>query len=412
MNRVFSFTAAMLLSLFMTGHARADQVLDWNLVAKTAIVNNAGKPPTSASVILANVHGAIHDAVQAIDGQYAPYAYTPAALDPQASREAAVVSAGYHVLIAVFPGQSEFLNGAYGASLAAIPNGDVKDRGIAVGQAAAESMLAARAGDGYEALVGYVPGSGPGVWQPTPPARLPALTPWMAQLRPFTLRSPDQFRADGPPSLGSVLWAEDYNEVKVYGAAVGSPRTAAQTELARFWTEHPAAQYSRIWRELASSRGLSISENARLFAMLSFGWADALVACWESKYHFNFWRPVTAIRAGETDGNAATEPDPGWTPVAGTPNHPEYPAAHTASGGAIAAVIEEFFGTKKVQIPLSSAVTGTSYVVLSTDDLVKDLIDARVLGGMHYRTSGHHGAVMGHKVGGWLAKHYFSPVAR
>jgi hypothetical protein len=273
-------------------------------------------------------------------------------------------------------------------------------------------MLSSRADDGFEAPVPFMPGSGPGVWQPTPPAFLPALTPWMAGLRPFTLTSPHQFRADGPPALSSAQWTEDYNEIKAYGAAVGSLRTPAQTELGRFWAEHPVAQYTRIWRDLASAQGLSTSENARLFAMLSFGLADALVACWESKYHFQFWRPVTAIRAGDSDRNACTAPDAAWSSAMPTPNHPEYPAAHSTAAGAQATVIAEFFGTKKVPLPLSSAVTGTAYVLDSTDDFVKELIEARIMGGMHYRTSAVHGAVMGRKVGGWLARQYFQPVSR
>jgi hypothetical protein len=410
--RRLGYTLAASLAIAGVGPARSDTVTDWNLVAKTAIVNNAGKPPTTGSAVLAYMHGAIYDAVQAIEGQYTPYAYVPAALDPSASREAAVVSAGYHVLSAVFPGQSAFLDGARLNSLAAIPDGDSKDRGLAIGAAAAAAMLANRANDGFEAPVAFVPGSGPGVWQPTPPAFLPALSPWMAQLRPFSMTSPEQFRADGPPALGSAQWVEDYNEIKAYGAAVGSLRTAAQTELGRFWIEHPVAQYTRMWRELASAQGLSTSENARFFAMLSFSWADALVASFESKYHFQFWRPVTAIRAGDSDGNAGTAPDAAWSSAQPTPNHPEYPAAHSASAAAQATVIEEFFGTKKVPIPLSSAVTGTAYVVGSTDDFVKELIEARIMGGMHYRTSGVHGAVMGRKVGGWLARQYFQPVVR
>ena len=410
-NRAAALLGIAAAVLLQAPAVRADVVTDWNLVAKTSIVNNAGKPPTTGSAVLAYMHGAIYDAVQAIDGQYKPYAYTPAALDSSASRDAAVVSAGYHVLSAVFPGQNAFLDGARSISLAAIPDGESKDRGIAIGAAAAAAMLANRANDGLEAPGAFVPGSGPGAWQPTPPALLPALSPWMAQLRPFSMTSTDQFRADGPPALTSAQWAEDYNEIKAYGAAVGSLRSLAQTELGRFWIEHPVAQYTRIWRDLATAQGLSTSENARFFAMLSFGWADALIASFESKYYFQFWRPVTAIRAGDSDGNAGTAPDSAWSSAQPTPNHPEYPAAHSASAAAQAAVIEEFFGTKKVPLPLSSAVTGTAYVLGSTDDFVKELIEARIMGGMHYRTSGVHGAVMGSKVGGWLTKHYFQPVS-
>lgn len=418
MKRLLQPLAYLALAVVVLTGARparadaADPVIRWNLITKTAIVDNAGKPPTSGAVIQAYVHGAVYDAVNAIEGQYTPYAWTPAALDPTASREAAVASAAYHVLVSVFPLQGAYLGGQYAASLAGIADGDAKDRGIAIGAAAAQAMLAFRAGDGFEAPVAHTPGSGPGIWQPTPPAFLPALSPWMARLRPFTLTSPSQFRADGPPLLTSRQWAEDYNEVKAYGAAIGSLRTPEQTELARFWAEHPLAQYSRIWRELATAKELTLSENARFFAMLSMGWADALLACWESKFFYSFWRPVTAIRAGHTDGNAATAPDLGWSPLVVTPNHPEYPAAHSASAGAISGVIEEFFGTKRVEIVLSSAVTGTSHTVGSTDDFAKELIEARIYGGMHYRTSGQHGVVMGGKTARWLSRHFFAPVQK
>jgi hypothetical protein len=405
-----SIIAVLVLAGVQT--ASADVVTDWNLVAKTAIVNNAGKPPTTGAAILSYVHGAVYDAVEAIDGRHEPYAYRPVALAPSASREAAVASAAYHILVTFFPTQQAFLDGAYSSSLAAIPDGAAKTAGIGIGASSSAAMFAHRVGDGLEASVPYVPGAGPGVWQPTPPAFLPALTPWAALLRPFTMTSTDQFRAEGPPSLDSAQWAEDYNEAKAYGAAVGSSRTPEQTELGRFWTENPTAQYTRIWRDLAIARGLTVSENARLFAMLSMAFADALIAAWDSKFFYNFWRPVTAIRAGDTDGNADTTADLAWSSAQGTPNHPEYPAAHSTAGSAISGVIAEFFGTKKVQIVLSSAVTGTSHVVDSTDDFAKELIEARIFGGMHYRTSGRHGVAMGGKVTNWLSKHFFAPVGQ
>jgi hypothetical protein len=402
--------AMVCLSNTLSRPATADPVIDWNRIAKNAVVDREPKSSVTGLVILAYMHGAIYDAVNAIDRQHVPYAWHPATLDSSASKEAAVTSAAYNVLIHALPSQSAYLNEVYTGSLKDIPDGDAKKRGIALGEEAAKVMLALRKADGFEASIPYTPSSGSGVWQPTPPGLLPAIAPWAARLRPFTLTSPWQFRADGPTSLNSVQWVKDYHESKIYGAAEGSRRTPAQTELGRFWTEHSLAQYSRIWRDLATAQGLSLAENARFFAMLSIGAVDAIIAVFDSKYHYNFWRPVTAIRAGETDGNPKTEPDRHWSSAQITPNHPEYPAGHPASAGVFAQIIEAFFGTRRVRIVLSSAVTGTSYTIENTEELPKSVSDARVFGGMHYRTSCQEGVAMGRKVGRWLCQHYFRPV--
>src|SRR5262249_4424590 len=188
--------------------------------------------------------------------------------------------------------------------------------------------------EGAKAFGPYRRGGGPGVWQPTPPAFLPALTPEIARVQPLTLLSPSQFRAEPPPALNSETWVRDYNETKQLGAAAGSARTPEQTDLARFISDQPTMQWNRAWRGIATARGLSLVDNARFFAMLTTAGADALIACWDSKFFYNFWRPVTAIRAGDTDGNSNTTPDPNWIGVVVTPNHPEYPAAHGCFSGA------------------------------------------------------------------------------
>jgi hypothetical protein len=349
--------------------------------------------------------------VNAIDGRFSVFAVSPSNASPQASQEAAVVAAAHHVLKTFFPSQA-FLDTAYDASLAGIPPGSTRDQGVAIGVEVATAFLALRANDGRNAVVAYTFGSGPGVYQLTPGAPAPPaspFTPWVAQMKPFTLISPSQFRADGPPHLTSAQWAEDFNEVKVMGALNDSERTTNQTEIGRFYQENPAAQLIRNFRNFAAAQPLSLADRARLLAALHITTADAVIACFDSKYFFNFWRPVTAIRAADTDDNEATEPDPGWLSLVPTPNHPEYPAAHGAVSTAYAEALRHFFGTKKVTITLTSTITGTAHTFHRTDDIIKEIIVARIYGGMHYRTSGVHGSVIGKNVAHWVAKHYFQP---
>ncbi len=399
-------------SLRWPGVAGADAVTDWSDIAQTAIVTNAGRPAPAAVVDAAYVFATVYDAVNAIDGRFSVFAVSPSNASPQASQEAAVVAAAHHVLKTFFPSQQAFLDTAYAASLARIPLGSTRDQGVAIGVEVATAFLALRANDGRNAVVAYTFGSGPGVYQLTPGAPEPPaspLTPWIAQMKPFTLISPSQFRADGPPHLTSAQWAEDFNEVKVMGALNDSERTTNQTEIGRFYQENPAAQLIRNFRNFAAAQPLSLADRARLLAALHITTADAVIACFDSKYFFNFWRPVTAIRAADTDDNEATEPDPGWLSLVPTPNHPEYPAAHGVVSTAYAEALRHFFGTKKVTITLTSTITGTAHTFHSTDDIIKEIIVARIYGGMHYRTSGVHGSVIGKKVAHWVAKHYFLP---
>jgi PAP2 superfamily len=390
----------------------ADAVTFWNETAITTAAVHAGRPPAAVFVDLAYVHAAVYDAVVAIRGGYQPYAVAIENAPPGASAEAAVATAAHRVLITMFRADSAYLDARYALSLGSIPDGAAKDDGIAVGEQAAAGLLAARAGDGWNAPISYVPQPGPGHWQPTPPAFAPAISPWMAVMRPFTFDTGSAFRAEPPPALDSAQWAEDYNETQLFGAANSPVRTQEQTEIGRFYAEHTGIQYARIFREFASLQGLELADAARLFAMLYVTGADALIACWDSKYFYGFWRPVTAIRAGDTDGNPLTDPDLFWTPLAPTPGHPEYPAAHGTFTAAIAETLSQFFGSKKVTITLTSTVAGSGAprTFESTVDMIHEIVDARVYGGMHYRTSGVRGVVLGKKVANWVLKHYFHPV--
>jgi hypothetical protein len=390
-----------------------DAVLDWNAHAADAIVTVGGQVPPRALIRLAMVHLAIYDAVNAIEGlPYESYASAPT-VDRPASAEAAAATAAHDVLVALFPAQMADLDAKYVASLAALPDGAAKVNGISIGQQAATAILAARARDGRDDTVTYVPGSGPGVWVPTPPAFLTAQAPETRFVQPFALNSGSQFRPEGPPSLASDEWARDYNEIKTLGPAVGSTRTPEQTDIARFWSDSPPLQWNRAWRTLSVARGLGLADNARYFAMLTTASADALIACWDAKYSYNFWRPVTAIRAGDSDGNPATAPDPAWIGLLVTPNHPEYPAAHGCFSGASTQTLKHFFGSDAIDFSIDSRVAGVvspvrTYARLS--DALREVLDARIYGGMHYRHSTRVGAKMGEQVSKYTTTHFFRPV--
>ena len=244
-----------------------------------------------------------------------------------------------------------------------------------------------------------------------PPPPIAPLAPWLAVAKPFALKSPDQFRPAGPPSLTSHKWAEVYNETKDYGALNNSLRTPEQTEIGLFYgVENGTIQYNRIFRNFAAAQGFSLADSARFFAQLYVTQADAFIACFDGKYHFNFWRPATAIQAGDTDGNDNTVADPNWLPLVITPAHPEYPAAHGAVTGSYATFLRLFFGTKHVHITLSSMATNTERTFDNTDDLLTEIINARIYGGMHYRTSVEDGIKVGKRVARWVARNYFQPV--
>lgn len=396
--------------LWFPAGAKADKVTDWNEIATIAIATNAGSGPPATTVNLAYVHAAIYDAVNAIDRRYSVYAVSLDIVPQDASQDAAAVAAAYNVLLGLYPTQQPYLDSVYATSLATIPDGQPKVDGIAVGAQVAARFLAMRSCDGRNANITYVPGSGPGVWQPTPPAFLPALTPWVAQMRPFAILSPFQFRAAPPPELASKQWAKDYKEIKSLGSINSTDRTAEQTEIGRFYGEHVGIQFARIFRDFALASGMGLADNARLFAQLYLSVADALIAVWDSKFHYSFWRPVTAIPAGDIDGNPATDPDPNWLPLLTTPNHPEYPAAHGAFTGAYAEALRQFFGTKHVTITLTSSVTGTSRTFDNTNRLIKEIIEARIYAGLHYRFSDEAGVAIGRDVAQWVAKYYFRPV--
>jgi hypothetical protein len=383
-------------------------VTDWNTIASQTIVHNAGKTPAASSVWFAYAAIASYDAVNAIDQQHEPFYYFDRA-SRRASKEAAALAAAHRVLVRYFPAQQATLDTDYAVSLASISaDPTAKSAGLAVGEASAAAIIAARTGDGLEADVPYTPGSGPGVWQPTPPKYLPAATPWLAQMRPFTLKSPSQFLPDGPTPLDSVQWERDYIITGALGAANGSLRTPAQTEIGLFWTESTSQQYARAFNYLAENQKLDVAESTRLMAILWTGFADAAIGCFNGKYHYSFWRPVTAIPAG--GGNTALTADPAWMSLGTTPNHPEYPAAHACVTGALSQLIQGYFGTPKVHIVVDSlAFTDGvhTHVFENTNDLFGEVFWARIYAGFHYYHSLEDGGTLGRRVAHQLLHKHF-----
>ncbi len=281
-----------------------------------------------------------------------------------------------------------------------------------MGEEAAAALITARAGDSLEANVPYTPGSGPGVWQPTPPKFAPALAPWLAQMHPFTMRGASQFLPDGPTPLNSEEWADDYNLTRVLGEVDSTVRTPAQSEIGLFWTEHPGKQYGRAFNYLVANYGLNAMESARLMAILWTGTADAAIGCWNAKFTYNFWRPVTAIGVGGGNPNLVADAD--WTPLGITPNHPEYPAAHGCVTGAVASLIRDYFRTRKVHIVVDS-LAFTDGVHTHTFDDTRDLFEevfwARIYAGFHYHHSLEDGGTLGRRVSKQLFRRNFRALA-
>ncbi len=402
--------ASLILALGApAGAARADVVADWNATTQSVLVATNGSP----GVYYAMVHAAIYDAVNAIDRRHQVFAVRPTTNADGASKEAAAAAAAYHVLLSLYPNQQALLDPAYTSSLAAVPDGIPKTKGVAVGTEVAAAWLAYRAGDGREASVPYAFQDGPGQYQGTPPALLDPVTPWVAKMRPFTLIRPSQFRAEGPPDLTSYRYAEDLHATESLGAINSTTRTAEQTEIGLFHTESPTTFWPRNIRAFVATQHLDVSASARLFAMVFVGFGDASIACWDSKFYFNRWRPVTAIPLADNDRNAATDTDETWLPLAPTPPHPEYPAAHGCVAGAILEMLNVFFHTKHLNITLTSTVAGSiPHAFTNTDDVIDEVLVAGVYGGMHFPASVAHGFKVGRLVGRWIAANKFRSTER
>ncbi|MGH3071553.1 MAG: vanadium-dependent haloperoxidase [Gaiellaceae bacterium] len=400
---------AVVAALAAPALARADAVTDWNQKATTALLATAGQPPQVSVPHMAMVQGAVYDAVNAVDGGHEGYLLTSRVATPSDSKEAAAATAAYRVLLNLVPAQQAVLEPQYAASLAAIPDGSAKTRGIAVGEAAAAAMVAARVDDGRFGAFRFTIGSGPGEWRPVLPAFVSDPFAWLKDLKPFLVRSGSQFASDGPLALTSRKYAREFDEVKSLGSATSTTRTADQTHAARYWAENPPGTWSRVFRTLSGQQGLSLEENARLYAMLYMSGADALITVWGDKARCSFWRPITAIREADSDGNPATLADPSWLPLIPTPPYTEHSSGHAGLSSSFVATLQEFFGTDAIgwtdtnNAGLSRSFTGFSQAI-------DEIVEARIWSGIHFRTADEQGARIGKQVARYRAKHYFGPV--
>jgi hypothetical protein len=404
----------------------ASSVRDWNLHALNALVvpsdapePGAGQTPPVSLLHLAMVHGAIYDAVNAIDGGYQPYLPDLQPASPSASVDAAVATAAHDVLVGLVtdpPMPEEVatrIDGLYEEALATIPDGTDKTDGIAIGAAAAAAMLAARADDGRYVPFAHPEGDQPGEWRPAPPDEVSDPFAWVANVEPFTLDSPSQFRSAGPLALDSAEYATEYNEVKDLGG-VDSARSPEQQAIAEFFTVNPVEMYNRAFRSVAEAEGLSVVDEARLFAMVNVTAADAVINCWDDKAYWHFWRPITAIHEGDNDNNDDTVGDPAWEPMLPTPPYPDSASGYNCVTGSTMHAADAFFEGVPVAFSLVRIVPDAPEVTRDYErftDVIADTIEARVLQGIHFRTADLQGAEIGTNVAEWIATNYFQPAS-
>jgi PAP2 superfamily len=389
--------------------AHADMVTQWNQTAATAIYVTGAQPPPQSVPHLAMVQGAVYDAVNAIDGGYEPYLISTRLATPFDSKEAAAATAAYRVLLKIVPAQEPVLSAQYAASLAMVPDSTSKTRGIAVGEAAAAAMIAARTADGRFGAPGFPVAPGAGVWRPVLPLFVNDPNAWLKDVKPFLISDSSEFRSKGPYRLKSRKYAREFNQVKELGQDTSTERTADQTHAALYWMENPPRTWNRIFQTLSTQEGLTLTENARLFAMLYLTAADSLICVWDDKAHYLFWRPIAAIREADTDGNPRTEADPNWLPLIPTPPYPDHPSGHAGLSGSIVDTLQDFFGTDRVTLS-DTNVAGRSRSWTRFSDMIDEIVLARMWSGIHFLNPDKQGAEMGEDVANYRDKHYFGAV--
>jgi hypothetical protein len=411
-------TAVMCGSITWSAMTRADAVTDWNEITMTAVT--ASRPGPQGMLDVALVHIAVHDAIQAIEKRYEAYHFElPGA---KGSRSAAAAAAAYTVLSSIYPTQAPSLEATYLTYLA--DKGLNGDPGLTVGQKAAESVLPLRRATPNPAPPPFVGGLEIGMWRPTesfigappsPPSGAPMVTPWLAATDPFTLTSPRRFSVDEPPALTSDRYRRDYEEVKAYGADVNSARTPAQTDLAHFYSDNFFAQWNRALRGVAQQRQLRLGDSARLFALANMAGADALISTWSSKLQYVYWRPLTAIRDGENDGNPATHGDAAWRPFMNTPNYPDYPSGANSLVGAMTRTLALFFGSDAGPFEVTSlapAAMQKTRIYARFSDAARDVVDVRVYQGIHFRFTDTAARRQGMRVADHVFDHFLAPCTR
>jgi hypothetical protein len=422
-------SAALLAAALIPVPAYADEndaVRVWNERAAVTLVNGTAAaapgvqfPPPSAFIHLAIVQGAVYDAVNAIKGGHDPYLKGLKA-PTSASKGAAAATAAHHVLIrlveqapatvsltnTVRSAINARLDAEYASSLAEIPAGEAKDKGIDVGAAAAAAMLANRVGDGRHGAPGFPVGSAAGQWRPVGPLFVNDPGAWVRDVRPFTLPSSGYFQTSGPSALTSARYATDFNEVKAVGRATGSTRTPDETALATWSTRHPVLMMYEALRQVSDSKDLTISEEARLYAMTSMTGADSLINCFSEKARWSFWRPTTAIQLAADDGNDSTVPDAAWTALLPVPPYADEPSGANCVFSGVMNSAAAFFGSDLAEFDLAG--TGSTRHYTSFTEVIPDVIEARILGGLHFRKADINGAALGKRVADYVDAKYFN----
>lgn len=413
----FVWLMSLAFAMMVAPAARADEVTDWNQILLNAALVPPASNPLVTSRNAAIVHAAIFDAVNGIERRYTPIHVEPNA--PRgASRRAAAVQAAYATLIRLYPAQIATFNARLAESLDAIASDSATEnsvsiaRGIEWGQTVADAIWTWRSTDGFTPPPPpFLGGMAVGQWRPTPPAFASGVGPQFAYMTPWVMQSPSQFRPAGPPALGSQRYTNDFNETKTMGSATSLTRTSDQTTACLFWN---SITVTHLWNHLAmrlgEERHTTLSENARLFALLNVATADAAIACWEAKYHYVFWRPITAIRLASTDGNPDTIEDLTWTTLFATPAHPEYPSGHSSGSGASAKVLSDYFGEQTSFTMTSENMVGVERSFANFSSALDEILEARVFAGIHFRSACNDGRATGEAVANYVIENAFQPV--
>ena len=384
----------------------AEVVRVWHLVALAQPAN-----PIRQARVLAMMHAAMHDAVNGAVPKYERYASS--ITDRRANAAAAAAAAAHRVLTALFPANAAALDAALADSLADIRDGDAEDAGVSLGAAVGQFIVNIRSNDGMDVPDPFTPVSGPGVWEPTPPAFIPAVEPQMQNVTPFTIRSRDQFGIDPPPDLSSDEYARDFNEVKAVGQDVSAVRDADQTHYAHFWFESSPVTWSRIAAIYTARRHASLHDTARLFALLNMAMADGFIAGFYWKRTYAFWRPVTAIRKADTDGNPETIADAAWNPFRPTPASADYPSTHSVLGAAAARILQNVTGSDRFTFCLTTSTAlpaGSERCYRGFSEAALENADSRVLVGIHFRFATRAGLKLGSRIGRFAARHSLEPL--
>ncbi len=403
---ILAVLAVAVLAAPATAHA--DTVTQWNQNAANAIYVTAAQPPNVSVLHMAMVQGAVYDAVNAIDGGHEGYLLTSRVATPTDSKDAAAATAAYKVLVSIVPVQEPALTALYNASLAGISDGAAKTRGIAVGNAAAAAMIAARTADGRFGLFRFVNGTTPGAWRPVLPAFGSDPNAWVKDVKPFLIKEASQFRSSGPYELTSRKYAREFEEVKRVGSASApiTDRSLDQTDAALYWAENPPRTWNRILNSLSASRGVSLVENARLFAEVYLAVADAFIAVWDEKAHYSFWRPITAIREADTDGNHRTKKDENWLPLVANPPYPDHPSGHLGLSGAVGKTLQQFFHTDRLAWT-DTNVAGRTRSFTRVSDAIEEIVDVRVWSGIHFRNADEASVQISRQIAKYRDKHFF-----